>query len=499
MWKRIVVYLLLSLLLLVLAACGQANPDPTPVPTPTITPTAVPSSGMVVPTSTPTPPPSPTPEPTPILPALTVNDQTLGEEGQLLIQQVIVPEESWLAVYYGETAAPASLLGYTAVPVGLTPNLTLTIDPYLAGESLHFLLYPQTADTFQPETAEPWLVAEEPVSATIAVTLDFPLPEIVVSDQDLTPAGEVIINRVFLAEAGWLVIHAVRDGVSDQVLGFAYVEAGESEAIPIPIRWRQATPTLHAVLYEDRGEPRQLELQEQDLPLLVGGQPLLADFRVVYPPDILVYDQPMVEGQIVVDRVISNGPGYLVAYLDDEGSMGLIIGSAPLADGLNERVALPLRAAVVTEIIYLMLHEDTNPGDEFDFPRNDLPVLLPDGRLPTPFSLNTNPGRYLIGRDQPAGDSVIIPLVVADIDTWVVVYDNEALAEATILGRTWVPAGLQHDIIVELDEPVAANTTLYAILHVASGTADSFTYPNGPDIPLRRNNALIQVPFEITE
>jgi hypothetical protein len=499
MWKRIVVYLLLTLLLVASAACGQNTPDPTDVPPPTITPTAVSSSGMVVPTATPTPPPSPTPEPTPIVPTLTVGDQTLGEEGQLLIQQVVVPEESWLAVYNDETAATASLLGYTAVPAGLVPNLTLTIDPYLAGESLHFVLYPQTDDTFQPETAEPWLVAEEPVSATIAVTLDFPLPELVVSDQDLTPGGEVIIDRVFLPEAGWLVVHAVREGTSSEVLGFAYVEAGESEDIPIPIRWREATPILQAVLYEDRGEPRQLELQAQDLPLLVGGQPLLADFRVAYPPDILVYDQPVVDGRIVVDRVISNGPGYLVAYLDDEGSMGLIIGSAPLADGLNERVAVPVVEAAVTETIYLMLHEDTNPGDAFDFPRNDPAVLLADGRLPNPFSLNTNPGRYLIGRDQPAGDSVTFPIVVSDINTWVVVYDNEALVEATILGRTWVPAGLQHDVVVELDEPAAAGTTLYAILHVATATADSFSYPNGPDIPLRRNNALIQVPFEITE
>jgi hypothetical protein len=493
MWKWITTLLLLTLL----AACGQAAPDPTATPDPTSTPTTAASSGMVVPTSTPTPLPSPTPEPTPILPALTVNDQTLSEEGQLLIQQVVVPEESWLAVFNGETAVPTTLLGYTAVPAGLTPNITLTIDPYLAGESLRFILYPQTDETFQPETAEPWLVAEEPVSATVAVTLDFPLPEIVVSDQDLTANGEIIIDRVFLPEAGWVIVHAVREGVSDKVLGFAYVEAGESEEIPIPIRWREATPILHAVLYEDRGEPRQLELQEQDLPLLVGGQPLLADFRVVYPPDILVYDQPVVDGQIVVDRVISNGPGYLVAYFDEEGSMGLIIGSAPLADGLNERVAVPVVGSAVTEIIYLMLHEDTNPGDAFDFPRNDLPVLLPDGRLPNPFSVNTNPGRYLIGRDQPAGDSVIIPIVVADIDTWVVVYDNEALEEATILGRTWVPAGLQHDVVVELDEPVEAGTTLYAILHVASATAESFSYPNGPDIPLRRNNALIQIPFTI--
>jgi hypothetical protein len=494
MWKQIVIYLFLTLLLV---ACGQENQDPTTIPTNTITPTTVASgSGMVVPTATPTPLPSPTPEPTPIVPALTVGDQTLGEEGQLLIQQAAVPEASWLAVYNGQTADTGSLLGYTAVPAGLTPNLTLTIDPYLAGDSLRFILYPQREDTFQPETAEPWLIDEEPVSAKAAVTLDFPLPEIVVSDQELTANGEVIIDRVYLPEAGWLVVHAVHEGTSGEMLGFAFVEAGEAEEIRIPIRWREATPILQAVLYEDRGEPRQLELQEQDLPLLIGGQPLLADFHVVYPPDILVYDQPVVDGQIVVDRVISNGPGWLVAYFDDEGEVGLIIGSAPLADGLNERVAITLLEAAVTETIYLMLHEDTNPGDAFDFPRNDPPVLY-NGRLPNPFSLYTNPGRYLVARDQPAGDSVIIPIVVSDINTWVVVYDNEALAEATILGRTWVPAGLQYDVVVELDEPVAAGTTLYAILHVATTTADSFSYPNGPDIPLRRNNALIQVPFTI--
>jgi hypothetical protein len=495
MWKQIIFYLSLMLLL---AACRQANPGPTVIPENTATPTAAAaSSGMVVPTATATPQPSPTPEPTPIVPALTVDDQTLGEEGQLLIRQVAVPEASWLAVYNGETMGAGSLLGYMAVPAGLTPNLTLTIDPYLAGEQLRFVLYPQTDDNFQPETAAAWLVDEEPVSVTTAVTLDFPLPEIVAADQDLTPNEEVVIDRVFLPQAGWVVIHNFHEGVTGDVVGFAYVEAGETEAITIPIRWREATPTLRAVLYEDRGEPRQLELQEQDLPLLVGGQPLVVDFRVVYPPDVLVYDQPVVDGQIVVDRVISYGPGWLVAYFEDEGEMGLIIGSAPLVDGLNERVPISLLESAVTETIYLMLHEDTNPGDTFDFPRNDPPVLLANGRLPNPFSLNTNPGRYLIGRDQPAGDSVTIPVVVADIDTWVAVYDNEALEEATILGQTWVPAGLQHDVAVELDEPVSAGTTLYATLHVASGTADSFNYPNGPDIPLRRNMALIQVPFTI--
>ncbi|MFO7539980.1 MAG: hypothetical protein R6X32_18225 [Chloroflexota bacterium] len=496
MWKRIIIYPVLALLLV---ACGQATPNPTAVPAAAATPTAVSSgSGMVVPTATPTPQPSPTPEPTPIVPALTVSDQTLDEAGQLLIQQVVVPEASWLAVYNGETVDTRSLLGYTAVAAGLTANVTIAIDPYLTGDSLRFILYPQTDDTFQPETADPWLMDEEPVGATTAVTLDFPLPEIVVSDQELTPNEEIIIDRLYLPEDGWLVVHAVREGSSGEMLGFAFVEAGETEEIAIPIRWREATPRLQAVLYQDRGQPRHLELNEQDLPLLVGGQPLVADFNVVYPPDILVYDQPVVEGQIVIERVISNGPGWLVAYFDEEGEVGLIIGSAPLANGLNENVVLPLREAAVTETIYLMLHEDTNPGNEFDFPRNDQPVLY-NGRLPTPFSLNTNPGRYLIGRDQPANDSVTIPIVVSDIDTWVVVYDNEALEEATILGHTWVPAGLQRDIIIELDEPAAAGTILYASLHVASGTADTLSYPNGPDIPLRRNNALIQVPFSITE
>ncbi|MBK9613796.1 hypothetical protein [Candidatus Amarobacter glycogenicus] len=73
-------------------------------------------------------------------------------------------------------------------------------------------------------------------------------------------------------------------------------------------------------------------------------------------------DQPVIGGTITVERVISNGPGWLVVYQDEGGSPGLIIGSAPLVDGLNEQVPVSVRESGVTPQLFIFLHEDTEPG-----------------------------------------------------------------------------------------------------------------------------------------
>ena len=124
---------------------------------------------------------------------------------------------------------------------------------------------------------------------------------------------------------------------------------GQHGTAPAPTDRRYAAPTLHAVLHEDDGEAGVLEFPAADRPLLVNGQPVVAAFTAHYPPDILVYDQPFIDGAIAVERVISEGPGWLAIYSDQDGQPGLIIGFAALEDGLNAAIRVALTASAVTD------------------------------------------------------------------------------------------------------------------------------------------------------
>jgi hypothetical protein len=258
---------------------------------------------------------------------------------------------------------------------------------------------------------------------------------------------------------------------------------------------------LYALLYEDDGRPARLD-ESEDLPLLVGGQPVITPFKVVLPLDVLVLDQPVVDGQVVIERVVSNGPSWLVIYADEDGNTGRIIGFAPLADGVNEQIIVPLVESAVTPMLHILLHEDSVAGDAFDYPVADGPIRI-DDRLPTPFSLRTDTGNYIITRDQQLQGgaaavtrTVSIPLVVVHVASWVVIRTGGEEEEGLVLGMTRILPGVQHEVTVQinLEEPV---DTLYAVLHVDAGTPEQYEYPDGPDVPLRRGRSIIQSPFKL--
>jgi hypothetical protein len=264
---------------------------------------------------------------------------------------------------------------------------------------------------------------------------------------------------------GWLAIHGEADGRPGPVLGVVPVTAGRHEDIAITIPWREGTPTLYAALYADNGEPLHFDYQAEDAPLQAGGEPVVTAFHATFPIDIYVLDQPLVDGTFEVERVISNGPGWLVAYYDDNGAPGLIIGSAPLEDGLNERVMVEVLASAATDVLHLRLHEDTEPGDDFDFPRVDQPVLY-DGRLPGTVTFSLTPGNYLIVDDQSltntgtASAVLTVDLVVVNVPTWVAIEADEDGQRGEVLGFTAVSPGVSHDIAISID-PTLATETLY--------------------------------------
>jgi hypothetical protein len=478
-----------------LAACQNEAPTPTP----TLTPTAV--SPTITPTSGPIATPTPSPEPTPIIPSIAVSDQTVADDGQVLIDAVTMTELGWVVLFSQRDGEMGEVIGFTQVPSGMSTDVVVEVDPLDLTSTLVAELH---RDAGQPGQLDypgaDVLVADETAvsTATFSVEIDVSLPGITAADQAVLEDGLVRIRSVLAAENGWLLLHAdAADGLG-AVLGSVPVKTGLNENLVVHIHWRDATPTLLAVLYEDNGRSRRLDVPGDDVPVLVAGEMVATSFGITLPPDAYILDQPVVNRSITIERIISDGPAFAVVYADDNGAPGFIIGSESLQDGLNVQVVVELLETAVTPQLFILIHEDSTPGDAFDFPANDPPRLF-NGRLPAPFTFQTNPGNYLVTRDQllvkdEGETAVVVPLVVVDVPVWVAVHENDAGEVGELLGIVNLQPGINRFISVPIDPP-GDNVQLMAVLYLDAGTLGIYDFPVGGDVPLQRNRRMIQSPF----
>lgn len=496
---------LLIILLILISACRQAVTEtPTP-PTPT-TSVATPTAPITAtPQPTRTSPPAPTTAPTPFIPHMGVNDQVLTDEGQLTVASVMSPEPGWLVIYTMPGEELGEILGYTAVQIGNNTNLIININPLSATPTLAAVLHVDqgNVDEFEfPDGPDVPLMFESGIIAqTFQPQFELSLPIITVNDQEILEDGLVHLEKVVALTPGWLVIQADDNGQPGEYLGSAPLTAGANDHLTIHIPWQQGTNILHALIYADNGNAHQLELPDVDVPFQVNGQPVVASFRASYPPDLYVLDQPIIDGTIEVERVTSKGPGWLVVYYDDGGQPGLIIGYAALEDGVNERVVVRVLHTAVTNPLHIRLHEDTVPGDAFDFPRVDPPIVY-EGRQWLPYSFNTEPGSYIMTLDQSPQETaaarwqIIIPYSIVEEPAWVALHADANGSPGDILGVSSLRAGLNRDIVVEFDL-AAATDTLHAALYTDSGEAGVFEFPGGADTPIQRNRRILSAPFRL--
>lgn len=476
---------------MLLAACGE---EPTPVPTVEDTPVLTPSA-VVTPSPTATPRPTATPSPTPIPPSIEVPAQTVYKDGLVTVAELITPADGWLAVYRQGQAelGAADLLGVIPIEAGEQHDLTVIIDSSKATSTLQFALHGQG-----PTVAEFDPIASELLYITTAeVELQLVEPQITVSDQEILDDGRVRIEQVVTETAGWIGIHnRAEDGVGT-LLGYVPVQAGSSENLVVTIRWREALPDLTAVLYTDQGEPQNFEFGTADEPMRYAGTPITADFKATLPPTIVVFDQPLVNGQFVVEQVITADPAWLVVYQQGEnGQPGFIIGYAALEAGLNQNIVVTVDTVSATDVLLLSLHQDSTVGDEFNFPAND-PRLDYQGRA-NYTSMNTDTGSYLIVRDQPVVDGQItVDLAVAETNAWLVLYADNNGQLGDLLGQSWVPAGFNRDVVIEVDPAVTLPPQLQIRLHTDNGASQ--TFEPGTDTALLRRSLEIRVPLTVIE
>lgn len=458
---------------------AQLTPSPTPRPSATPRPTA-----------TPTQPPT----------RLMAVDQTVDDSGRIIVAEALTQLSGWLVLSAADAGAP---LAVAPLAPGLSQDVSLLADPLALPEQATISLYSDSGiiGQFEPEVDQPVLQAGEPLAVAIRLSLQITRPQIIVTDQAVGEDGILTVDTVVAPKPGWLVVYN-DDGNDawDALVGFAYVEAGASRFVNVPIRWRQATPRLHVVLHRDADRPNRFDYPPNDAPVLVRGAPVQTTLRATFPPDVVVLNQPIVDDQVVVERVISDGPGWIAAsYQNQDGTLGNIIGFAPLQDGVNGPVAIPLLTALATPQLFLQLHKDTGDIGEFGFPGVD-PVLLYEDRQRL-FTVDTTAGNYVISRDQAArqqdgATTVMVAYVVGDISMWVVIRADDDGQPGVVLGKALAAPGVNREIIIPIN-PAQATPTLHAVLHVDNGVIGEFEFVQNDqlDYEVLRFRQIIDAPF----
>jgi hypothetical protein len=323
-----------------------------------------------------------------------------------------------------------------------------------------------------------------------------------VAGQAIDRSGQVEITGASVPEPGWVALHADEDGEPGPILGQTPLLPGDNENVVIIFDWQQATPRLHALLYQDLGIAGRFEPETVDEPFTHQNKAIGETFTVTLPIDVYVIDQPATVGNVVIERVSVSQPAWVAVYTDFAGYADRRVGAVLVEPGVTEMITVPIetQGINITPIMHVQLHADEGTSGELEFPGPDEPLAYQD-RL-TLFSFDTSTGNYLIAADQPAGDEVVVPLVVTNMPVWVLIHRPEEEAPAdnpgAVLGMLSLPAGIHRQVIVPVEDAVAGETLL-AALNLDAGEPDEFEFPGGPDVPLRFLGTYIRAEFNLAE
>jgi plastocyanin len=262
--------MVLSLLILLLAACGTANPEANTT--------------------------SEKEEPVVFTPSISVTDQDAAD-GSVTIENVTSAQSGWMVIHAEADGSPGPVIGFAQVQEGENQDVAVDIDLEAATGKLFAMLHIDsgTAGSYEfPGDDVPakvdGAVVVTPFNVTLPETADKEeaedvmtfTPSINVSDQDAS-GGSVTIENVTSAQLGWMVIHAEADGGPGPVIGYAQVQEGENQDVAIDIDLDAASDKLFAMLHIDAGTTGSYEFPGDDVPVKVDDAVVVTPFNVTFP------------------------------------------------------------------------------------------------------------------------------------------------------------------------------------------------------------------------
>lgn len=104
--------------------------------------------------------------------------------------------------------------------------------------------------------------------------------------------------------------------------------------------------------------------------------PISAQVEAEENASITVEDQVItgdgIVGNVTVDEVVSNGPGWIVIHNNLFGHPGGVIGYSPVESGVNTNVPVTVHTFVATDTLFAVLHHDAGEAGVFEYPIPDV-------------------------------------------------------------------------------------------------------------------------------
>ncbi|MGB7339984.1 MAG: hypothetical protein WBC91_13905 [Phototrophicaceae bacterium] len=328
-------------------------------------------------------------------------------------------------------------------------------------------------------------------------------PAVTVNDQVSTD-GTVTIAQVNSAAEGFLVIHADNDGSFGAVIGYAPVYPGANYNVVVDIDTSAATSTLYAMLHQDTGEIGVYEfgtVEGADGPVAVDGAVVTPSFTA----EIVTASDQMVDmNTVTIDSVTLSVDGFVVVHAGDAESFGAVLGFAAVPAGTSTNVVVELEGDM-TDVVWPMLHVDTGEAGVYEFGTvegADGPVVV-NGSVAT-MPIWTVPHMRVADQIVVHSDgmdmmdmvpSVTASSVLSEGAGWLVIHADNDGAPGPVLGQTLVEAGLNTDVVVELEGDITP--VLFPMLHVDTGEAGVYEFGTveGADGPVFVNEQVVVFPI----
>jgi predicted lipoprotein with Yx(FWY)xxD motif len=359
-------------------------------------------------------------------------------------------------------------------------------------------------------------------------------PSVTVDDQ-ATDGTSVLVADAFSQGPGWMVIHSQVNGTVGPAIGETHLNPGDNKNILVKIDPAQATSVMYAMLHIDAGTLGTYEFPGPDVPVMFNGNMLSPAFNAtihaaaantptpaasVMAMDtpsaggtnllVKVSDQPLVGNTVMVDDVVSSGPGWIVIYsTDGYGQPAQPIGHAAVKDGDNPMVMVTVDPMSAQGTLFAQLHVDKGTVGTFEFPGPDAPVMLGAKMIGSAFKITsgqTAAATTVPGALQPSitvSDQVIqngtvtIAQIVSNGNWWLVIHkQNSDGTMGEYIGETLIKNGINTNVVVKINMSLAT-PVLYAMLHEDHGVIGVLEFP-GPDVPVMVNGQMVAPTFNVT-
>ncbi len=487
-------------------------------------------------------------------PSVVVNDQQVNG-ATVVVADVVSNGPGWMVIHSQVSGAVGPAIGYTAVKDGDNKNVQVQIDPKQATPVMYAMLHIDAGQVGKYEYPGPDIpvtingqMVTPPFNVLSQSSSTGTTPMVIVHDQ-LVQNGKVVIAEVDADGPAWVAVHVQGpDGKPGDDIGYSAVKPGKNTNVVVTVDQTKVTPTMYAMIHRDAGQIGMYEFPGPDMPIMVNGVMISPSFSTngvaqANPPPtatpaampmpattatanaggmtmqapsgsgtapmVMVSDQPLSNGMVKVDEVDSSGPGWIVIYTTNaDGQPVTPIGHTAVKDGKNLGVMVTVDPAQAKGILYAQLHIDAGKVGVFEYPGPDAPLMvgvqmisrlfhITDGtaaQQPQPNGMTPS----LTIADQPiVNSSVVVPKVVADQDSWVVIHrKNGDGTMGAAVGETLVKPGVSTNVVVTLDTAHTSGT-MYAMLHDDLGIKGKLEFP-GPDVPVMVNGQMIAPTFNIT-